>query len=641
MTLQELADKGVFTKEALAADKRAMISNINAGVDPHMGCVAWINNRDKYIDELGFAPTLKDLLSVNVNTIAGIDYIDNKPINTAARLAKQAADLLVRLGPGFTLSQIIDALTPPDVDKDPHDMGTINDVSEQVLDACGVEYNYAKSKYRKRCVDAHGTVTYVDLSPDTFATEALVHAGVFAVQSGSPYSPKLVLDNIQRIQNERRIKDIQDLQQELHYDPRYIDFADSYLRQEYAYMQINEPIDCFLTVRKQWLGMIKRSLYSLGWGNWYNICLAYKGRQGIGKSMYFKKTLEPLFRTMLNMSATMTDICDERSADMLQNTFVTILEELSVNDQIERAGTQATQAAAQLKKVLTSQRLTRRRLGTHVQDEIEIKTVFASVANVDLNDVVMDQTGMRRFFQLTSLATEPWYVKNPEMAAKLQDADKVIGLFRGIDENLPQGYWYPGCDTWDEIAAIQDTYIRHSDAWEYLQEHWAPDPEGAVKLADMHADYLQWRKKGGEDKSFPLALNRGFPREALALYGDDVRVHVNGQSRYRLKRIKETASLPVWTPGLGAPKAPATPLPISFQDFTNPATTKPLPPPKTVAQAQAQVVTTTPEAGRPPVPDLSNTPVSDLAVPGHAFDDIPINLLPADLRIDPRFSQGF
>lgn len=165
-------------------------------------------------------------------------------------------------------------------------------------------------------------------------------------------------------------------------------------------------------VMKHFIWQIKRKMFNLPVTN--HIMPVFVGQQRIGKSTNIKQLCKPI--SDFTVIATFKDITDNRSHD-IWNKAVLILDEMGFSTQSN---------IEDIKQKITSDSFSSRVLGTNRDTVIINKTTMIGTSNKDLSRLIFDDTGMRRFFQVTCKAPFDWHI-----------IDKIdyLSLWQSINEN--------------------------------------------------------------------------------------------------------------------------------------------------------------------------------------------------------------
>ena len=125
------------------------------------------------------------------------------------------------------------------------------------------------------------------------------------------------------------------------------------------------------------------------------------GKTGGGKTEVIKKLIEPL-RPFI-YEANVDEVNDSRNLLAFQDNFIALFDEMS---RAEKADINC------VKRMVTGEAQSMRRLGTNIHQSVPIRTTFIGASNNDLIDIIFDNTGMRRFWEMRTLDVLDWSTIN-------------------------------------------------------------------------------------------------------------------------------------------------------------------------------------------------------------------------------------
>ena len=277
-------------------------------------------------------------------------------------------------------------------------------------------------------------------------------------------------------------------------------------------------------VIKHWIWGVKNR--GLGREITYHICpVFFSVAQGSGKSTAIKKLTSVVadYRGDYDMSS----IADSRYQTQLGVDLVGVLDEMS--------GASRTDVDA-LKRVITANHLSIRKLGTNIVDDIFIRCSFIGSSNKNITELVQDG-GMRRFFQINTLARLDW--------EKINNIN-YLELWRSVDENRVDGYLQ---DVIAEISETQKTYEVREHVQEFMEELQllsvpSTAPYSLVSFRDVVQAYQEWCVANGFKN-----LTANWLSAKLSTFGQKtLRIKDDKSSKTYLK-VAPTCKLPKATPG--------------------------------------------------------------------------------------------
>jgi hypothetical protein len=315
----------------------------------------------------------------------------------------------------------------------------------------------------------------------------------------------------------------------LKYDVTKVADMNKWLRNTYSALQIVEEYEIFETMVKHWVWMVKRKMMSMSTKNQF--VLNFFGKPACGKSFFVKLMTSPIEKFRHNNSD-LNNITDERTLPSLGNNFIHFLDELST-------GTAKTissdQELAKLKNIITADtEFTYRPMGTNADCKVLPSTSLIAASNFHVFDVILDSSGMRRWFEL-----------NVGLDSNKYDTDKfdhlratILDLWIGVDENIDNGYWNVFNDIGKKVCKIQDSYVRKDsfDLWLGSIEI----VEGKINGKDAHDLYTQYcAVEGFEHKA--KRIQSFYAR--LAALGVETKMH-HGYTHLTKNIIQKSNTIP-------------------------------------------------------------------------------------------------
>ena len=294
-----------------------------------------------------------------------------------------------------------------------------------------------------------------------------------------------------------KLMNVMEIREDLVFNPKIP--IDDILTRMLSMMHATGDNSVNLTVIKHFLWGLKRHIYGLPVKS--ELWLAIYGGQNIGKNYFVENVLAPPLRGHV-IDTELSSISDiGREIGKFQNRFLINFDELAKgsgqsDDSSDRL---SSSGVAQLKAILTRKELTIRQMGGQNQMTLPKNFSCMSTANVHIYDVIDDPTGMRRFFEISLDHPDNTWFNRGDM----EYLEKVCkGIYRGIDENLTEGYLLPNTPTWDKVREIQSTYKARSSIDHWLEdgsyELDLGDDEGSlVACSDLYDDYKDTCKDSG------------------------------------------------------------------------------------------------------------------------------------------------
>lgn len=247
-----------------------------------------------------------------------------------------------------------------------------------------------------------------------------------------------------------------------------------------------ENSEIALEVMRQFLWQVKRYVYGLTVAE--PLMVNLKGPQGCGKSQFIKMLMNcrGLFRGSFVITG-LEAVLDTRESARWVESYICYFEELAINKSNDDKD--LGRLVAGLKNLLTADAVSWRELGRHTINNVRRKFSAIAASNVPLTDVILDDTGMRRFFEIVigretrmeyAEHAEVFGWKEQELGTQPETAMDPLLIWRSIDENLEEGYLVG--EVKEEVRRIQDTYRRV----DLVQ--WILDNAGSGVLRPLHSE---------------------------------------------------------------------------------------------------------------------------------------------------------
>jgi len=234
------------------------------------------------------------------------------------------------------------------------------------------------------------------------------------------------------------------------YDERSIPTLEKWLNLIHSACKIKEKYEIFKIMFCHWLWQVKRR--SLGLTTRDELFINFFGETGTGKSHFVGAITAP-FKMFMVPNAKLDSVIDERSIPALGNNFIHFVDELAANSKT----VYMDKDLSVLKSIITANDcLVYRPLGTNTQSLVKPRTSLIGASNFHLSDVLMDSSGMRRFFEFNfGLERNRYDIEANNIIKEL-----TTEAWKGINENSDAGYWDFNSPYNNEILMIQDSYIR-------------------------------------------------------------------------------------------------------------------------------------------------------------------------------------
>lgn len=267
--------------------------------------------------------------------------------------------------------------------------------------------------------------------------------------------------------------------------------ADKWMRLSYRALKIQEEYEIYKIMLSHWIWMVKRKMLALPTKNQF--VLNYYGKPSCGKSFFVKLLTSPVAQFRHN-NADLNMLQDDRSIPALGSNFVHFLDELCT-------GTTKTissdQELAKIKNIITADTdFKYRPMGSNAEQRITPKTSLIAASNFHIFDVIMDSSGMRRWFEF-NVGLEP-NTYDIDLFDKMRFS--ILDLWKGIDEKKDEGYLDVHSLCGKAIYKIQDSYVK-KDSFTLWVESIDILP-GKMRGPEAHELYTQYcLEEGYEHKA--------------------------------------------------------------------------------------------------------------------------------------------
>lgn len=234
-----------------------------------------------------------------------------------------------------------------------------------------------------------------------------------------------------------------------------------------------------LAVVKHLLWQIKRKMFGKKVSE--HMMVIFRGRQGAGKTEAVRALFMPIKSWFKN--ASLREVTDDRWRHFLKDAYVIFCDELQ---HAEYASVDA------LKNILSAEALDSRRLGTNNYDNLVQNATFLGASNKPLPELIRDPTGMRRFFEITTLDKMDWETIN---------SVDPLRIWRSVDEHRNEPYI---ALFKDRIREAQSELIVSDPEEEFLQEfgllYPQPPTDTSVFISSsaFYSVYESYCKRNGE-----------------------------------------------------------------------------------------------------------------------------------------------
>lgn len=236
--------------------------------------------------------------------------------------------------------------------------------------------------------------------------------------------------------------------------------------------------DISLAVLSHMIWQVKRKMFSRKVND--HIMVVFRGDQGAGKTEAVKilfNVIKAWFK-----GASLKEITDDRWKFFFKNAFVVFCDELQ---HAEWASIDA------LKNIISAEEFESRRLGTNIYSNVRQNCIFVGATNRPVAEIIRDNTGMRRFFEIETLSKMDWTAINNLDIKK---------MWQGIDESRTEPYTRLFKS---EIAALQAELILPDVEEDFLNHFGLKASNNGQQTkflsnSDLYAVYVQFVSNSGE-----------------------------------------------------------------------------------------------------------------------------------------------
>ena len=231
-----------------------------------------------------------------------------------------------------------------------------------------------------------------------------------------------------------------------------------------------------ISVMAHWIWQVKMKMNKKDPVN-HIMPILYSKRQGGGKSTAINLLLEIIECFRLNFN--LVQVTDERYFKAMSENYVVVLDEMG---KAEKADMEI------IKNQISIPYNDPRNLGTNTLFKAKQQCSFIGASNKTVAELMVDPTGMRRFWQLECSPVLDW---------KLINSLDYLKLWKGVDENKKDGYII---DRIKEITEKQKELVTQDEISFYLQSRGILNIGGITKKLtseELYLDYKNWAPENG------------------------------------------------------------------------------------------------------------------------------------------------
>lgn len=233
---------------------------------------------------------------------------------------------------------------------------------------------------------------------------------------------------------------------------------------------VDSEIDA--AVLRHFIWQVKRKLLKIPVER--HMMVVLYGAQNIGKSVAANKLFEPVGELVGNLPSLST-LNDSRELRLLSKNYVLFVDEMARSQQVD---------VKILKNTITSSHFSQRvmRFTEHVT--LPNNATFFGCSNEDLQDLIWDTTGVRRFWQITCAEKVDW---------KRINTLNYRAMWLSVDENAPP----PILPFASQIFEKQHDEFRNKDTVEHFIESQSTKVKRWTLAGDAYQLYRTWCEENG------------------------------------------------------------------------------------------------------------------------------------------------
>lgn len=261
-------------------------------------------------------------------------------------------------------------------------------------------------------------------------------------------------------------------------------------------LQIDGDLDLAVEVMRHWLWQVKRFVYGLPVAE--PIMVNILGSQGSGKTKFIRMltACRGLFKEY-HLSATLDQIMDDRNAERWSSYYIAFFDELAISGTLQDKS--LGRVVAQLKKLLTEDSISYREMRTTIIHSAPRTFSAISTSNIPLVNIIRDDTGMRRFFEIVTTRKDfdtemhHYFLGEPnrDLGEQPDTAMDPLLVWTSVDESKDEGYMVGGVRR--KVKEIQATYRRKESIDWALENGLTTGIPALVKVDDEeYGVHIQW-----------------------------------------------------------------------------------------------------------------------------------------------------
>lgn len=254
----------------------------------------------------------------------------------------------------------------------------------------------------------------------------------------------------------------------------------------------DENFKIYKSVIEHFVWQVKRKVFGLK-VDFHNMPI-FRGKQKSGKTTAIKKLIGPLIN--YSFEPMMSIVNDSREYFSFTDNYICFFDELVRSQQADINA---------LKRLITIDKLTYRILSKNENSVSPNNCTFIGATNSNIDEMIYDPTGMRRFFQIPCLDQLDWSLIN---------STDYIKIWTSVNENSSSPIF--GCLA--EVEELQLNITAHDSVEEWTLVcgiKFQPEDATAAELvcktpSEIYSEYVKWIKeqmrKPVSEKKFGLRV---------------------------------------------------------------------------------------------------------------------------------------
>lgn len=256
-----------------------------------------------------------------------------------------------------------------------------------------------------------------------------------------------------------------------------------------------------IAVIAHWIWQVKRRAFGKE-VVWHVMPVLY-GPQGSGKTKAIKRLTAPIATSVSELA--LDKLSDDRWYKAFSEYLVLFFDELQ---QIKKASLET------LKHQISADINTYRPMKTNDAVNVPMRSSCIGASNKPLSASFSDSTGMRRFYELQTVAQFPKDVIN---------GLDYLKLWKGVDENRAEGYMPK--DILKQLHAKQAELVDKEPLDEFIQDYqlaiMGPDAGRVVSRDELYDSYVVWCGKYGVKPTSAQWVTKGLKARLFDTYEEN------------------------------------------------------------------------------------------------------------------------